>query len=167
MNAETVTKNEATVTLRDVDRHNFRQCIKLDVREEQRGFVASNVISIAQSKVEPECVPQAVYAGEEMVGFIMYGYDTDEREHFIGRVMIDGQHQGKGYGRAAVVEAVRRMRADPGCRAIILCVVPQNVGAQRLYESLGFVKTGEVSESGEVYMRLSFDGGAALEPEAQ
>jgi diamine N-acetyltransferase len=157
VNNPNATKDAAAVTLRDVDRHNFRQCIRLDVREEQRGFVATNVISIAQSKVEPECIPQAVYAGDEMVGFIMYGYDPEEREHFIGRVMIDRSHQGQGYGRAAVVEAIRRMRADPHLRGITLCIVPANEGAQRLYESLGFVLTGEVSESGELYMRLSFE----------
>jgi len=159
MSEQNMTKDEATtVTLRDVDRHNFRQCIKLDVHEEQRGFVASNAISIAQSKVEPENIPQAVYAGEEVVGFIMYGYDPEEREHFICRVMIDKNHQGKGYGRAATVEAVRRMSAEPHCRGITLCVVPGNAGAQKLYESLSFALTGETSASGERYMRLSFDG---------
>lgn len=154
MNEEVTAGRETAVTLRDVDRHNFRECIRLDVREDQRGFVASNAISIAQSKVEPECIPQAVYAGERMVGFVMYGYDPEEREHFIGRVMIDRNHQGKGYGRAAVVEAVRRMRAEPTCKGITLCVVPANAGAQKLYESLGFALTGETSESGELYMRL-------------
>ena len=38
-----------TVTLRDVDRENFMQCVKPEVREEQKGFVAPNVFSIAQS----------------------------------------------------------------------------------------------------------------------
>ena len=144
------------VTLKEIDRENFGRCVKLEVHEDQKGFVAPNVYSIAQSKVEPECIPQAVYAGEEMVGFVMYGYDADERCYCVGRLMIDGRHQGKGYGRAAMVEAVRRMRERPDCREIALSVEPENVGAQKLYESLGFVKTGEVSH-GEEVMRLRFE----------
>jgi diamine N-acetyltransferase len=145
------------VTLREIDRDNFKQCVRLEVREDQKTFVATNVFSIAQSKVEPSFTPQAVYDGEEMVGFVMYGYDADEGCHYVARLMIDKNHQGKGYGRAAMVEAVRRMRAEPGCREIALSVEPENVGAQRLYESLGFRKTGEVVE-GEEVMRLKFDG---------
>ena len=143
-----------TVTLKDVDRENFRQCIKLEVQEAQQGFVASNVFSIAQSKVEPTFTTQAVYDGDEMVGFVMYGYDVDEKRHEVARLMVDKAHQGKGYGRAAMVEVIRRLRAEPGCREIILSVNPENHSARKLYESLGFVKTGEVSY-GEDVMRLA------------
>jgi len=141
------------VTLRDVDRENFGRCIGLEVHEGQRGYVASNLYSIAQSKVEPALRPQAVYDGEEMVGFVMYGYDEEEGCHCIARVMIDKSHQGKGYGRAATTEVVRRLRAEPGCRQIALSVNPENRTAQALYESLGFEKTGEVAH-GEEVMRL-------------
>jgi len=142
------------VTLRDIDRENFNRCVKLEVREEQRGFVAPNVYSIAESTVEPTFTPQAVYDGEEMVGFVMYGYDAEMGCHYVARMMIDKEHQGKGYGRAAMAEAVARMRSDPSCREIALSIVPGNEAAQRLYESLGFRKTGEVSHNEEV-MRLS------------
>ena len=145
-----------TVTLRDVDRENFRQCIKLEVHEAQTSFVASNVFSIAQSKVEPTFTTQAVYDGDEMVGFVMYGYDVDDKRHEVARLMVDKAHQGKGYGRAALVEVIRRLRAEPGCRQIALSVNPENHSARKLYESLGFVKTGEVSH-GEDVMRLGFE----------
>jgi diamine N-acetyltransferase len=48
------------VTLRDIDRNNFKRCIKLEVREDQRNFVASNIYSIAESKVEPTFTPPQV-----------------------------------------------------------------------------------------------------------
>ncbi|HEX8560036.1 MAG TPA: GNAT family N-acetyltransferase [Pyrinomonadaceae bacterium] len=145
-----------TITLRDVDRENFRRCIQLEVHEGQRDYVASNLFSIAQSKVEPAYRTQAVYDGEEMVGFVMYGYDAEEGCHAVSRVMIDKNHQGKGYGRALMTEVVRRLRAEPGCRQIALSVNPANRPAAALYESLGFVKTGEVSH-GEDVMRLRFE----------
>ena len=144
------------VTLRAINRENFARCVKLEVSEEQRGFVAPNVYSVAQSKVEPTYRTEAVYDGEEMVGFVMYGYDEEEGCHCLARLMIDRSHQGKGYGRAATVEVIRRLRAEPGCRQIALSVNPENRAAQALYESLGFRKTGEVSH-GEEVMRLRFD----------
>ena len=144
------------VTLRDITRDNWLQCIKLEVGEDQKTFVSPNVFSIAQASVEPTFNAKAVYADEEMVGFCMYGYDTDDRCYYVGRLMIDKDHQGKGYGRAAIVEAVRRMRERPDCREIALSLKPENVSAQKLYESLGFVKTGEVAH-GEEVMRLRFE----------
>jgi len=144
-----------TITLRDITRENFNRCIELVVREEQKSFVATNVYSIAQSRVEPTFVPQAIYDGEEMVGFVMYGYDPEENCYYVGRLMIDKNQQGKGYGRAAMREAIRRMRKQPDCREIALSIEPENVTAQKLYESLGFVKTGEVAH-GEEVMRLTF-----------
>jgi hypothetical protein len=42
-----------------------------------------------------------------------------------------------------------RLRALPDCDAIWLSVAPQNVAAERLYRSLGFVPTGALDDSGE------------------
>ncbi len=144
------------VRLKDIDRENFRQCVKLEVNEEQRDFVAPNVFSIAQSKVEPEFNVQAVYDGEEMVGFVMYGWEEEEGCHSLARLMIDKNQQGKGYGRAATEEVIRRLRAEPGCKQIVLSVNPANANARALYESLGFAKTGKVAY-GEDVMLLKFE----------
>lgn len=151
-----MTNEKTSVTLRDITRDNFLQCVRLEVRDDQKTFVAANAFSIAQTTVEPTYTAQAVYYGDEMVGFCMYGYDTDENCYYVGRLMIDKQHQGKGYGRAAIVEAIRRMRERADCREIALSVEPSNANAQRLYESIGFVKTGEVVH-GEEVMRLRFE----------
>jgi diamine N-acetyltransferase len=144
------------VTLREIDRENFGRCIKLEVHEGQRGFIFPNVYSIAQSKVEPTFDVQAVYDGEEMVGFVMYGWDEEEGCHCLARLMVDKNRQGKGYGRAATEAVIERLRAEPNCRQIVLSVNPLNTNAQALYESLGFVKTGEVAH-GELVMRLRFE----------
>jgi len=89
-----------------------------------------------------------------MVGFIMYGRDPADNCYCVARLMIDERHQGKGYGRTAMLEAIKRMRAKPDCHEIVLSIEPENVVAEKLYESLGFRKTGEVI-GGEVVMRLS------------
>ena len=144
------------VTLRDIDRENFRAVVKLEVHEDQREFVATNVFSIAQSKVEPTFDVQAVYDGEELVGFVMYGWEEEENCHSLARLMVDKNHQGKGYGRAATEEVIRRLRGEPGCAQVVLSVNPANANARALYESLGFVKTGRVAY-GEDVMLLKFE----------
>ncbi len=62
-----------TMTLREITRENWLQCVRLKVAPEQEPFVAPNGVSLAQSKYEPEWVPLALYDDDEMVGFVMYG----------------------------------------------------------------------------------------------
>lgn len=57
------------IELKRIDRENFRPCVRLEVKEEQKNFVASNMYSIAQAYAEPECEPLAIYAGGELVAF--------------------------------------------------------------------------------------------------
>lgn len=143
------------ISLREITPENFDACIKLQVAEEQKSFVAANVYSIAQSKVYPTHLPWAIYAGDEMVGFVMFGLDTDDDKYYLGRLMIDENHQGRGYGKAATRAVIERMKEIEDCREIYLSFVPGNKGAEKLYLSVGFEKTGEVSEDGEIIMRFA------------
>jgi diamine N-acetyltransferase len=143
-----------SVTLRDITRQNWRECVNLKVRPDQQHFVATNAGSMAQARYEPEWIPLAVYDGATMVGFVMYGIALDDRQHWILRVMVDTAHQGKGYGRAAMRALLTRMRADPTCDEIFISYEPDNAVAEALYLSLGFEKTGAIVE-GEVVARLA------------
>ncbi len=148
-----------TVTLRDITRDNWRECVRMRVEPTQVQFVASNVFSLAQSRYEPECVPLAVYDDEQMVGFVMY--KTEDyglaKVWFIERVMIGEGHQKKGYGRAAMTALIGRLRSHKGYNAILISFVPDNSVAQKLYSDLGFIDTGEIEE-GEMVYRLSLTG---------
>ena len=149
------------ISLRKIDKNNFRECVNLKVAGSQEKFVAPNVMSIAQSKIVfPAANTLAVYAGDEMVGFVMFGYDEDDGHFYLGRLMIDEKHQGKGYGRAATLEVIERMKQIENCREIFLSFVPENTGAEKLYSSVGFEQTGDVSESGEIVMRLAIKNNA-------
>jgi len=142
-----------SVTLRDITRHNWRECVNLKIRPDQQHFVETNAVSMAQACYEPEWIPLAVYDGAAMVGFVMYGIALEDRQHWILRVMVDTAHQGKGYGRATMRELLARMRDDPACDEIFIGYAPDNAVAEALYQSLGFEKTGEIIE-GEVVARL-------------
>jgi diamine N-acetyltransferase len=145
------------VSLQPLTNDNWREAIRLQVTDEQKGYVASNLYSIAESRFEPTCVPLAIYAeesideGEEaqpvMVGFTMY----DATDYYIARFMIDARYQGRGYGRAAMMRLIERFEAERAHPTASLSFVPDNVAAERLYASVGFRKTGEISE-GELVM---------------
>ena len=95
---------------------------------------------------------------ETMVGFAMYGRSPKDGRYFVVRLMIDARYIGKGYGKATMRALVDRMRRLPDCDEIYLSYVPGNVAAETLYLNLGFEKTGEIDEDGEIYMRLRLDG---------
>ena len=143
------------VTLREITPQNFRECIDLKVADGQEKFVAPNVMSIAQTKIYPTFNPFAIYQGDEIVGFVMYGFDPDEKHFYLGRLMIDEKHQGKGYGKAATLVVIERLKQNEDCCEIYLSFVPENTGAEKLYLSVGFERTGKISEHGEVVMKFS------------
>lgn len=68
------------MVFKEITKENFWDCIELSVAKEQVDFVTSNAVSIAQSKVQQECIPLAVYVNEIMVGFVMYCIDEDDGE---------------------------------------------------------------------------------------
>lgn len=144
---------QSLIDLQPLSRENARAVVRLQVAPEQAGFVASNANSIADAYVHRELRPLAVYAGDELVGFAMYGQDPDDGRWWVVRMMIDERFQGRGYGRGAMVALIGLMREEHRCESIRLGVDPANHGAKRLYESLGFRDTGEV-EDGEMVMCL-------------
>lgn len=144
------------VTLRQIDKENFVPVVRLEVLDQQKNFVASNVFSIAEAKIYPENTPLAIYAGETLVGFVMYGYWAEAARHYISRLMIAKEFQGKGYGNAAMQLVIARMKEQYGCQEIYISYDPQNNAARQLYKHLGFAATGELEEGEEVAcLRLS------------
>ena len=135
-----------TVTLRPITRDNLWAVVDLKLHPGQEGFVADNVDSIANAYVEPTFVPLAVYAGDELVGFAMYGQHPRTGAWWLIRLMVDREHQGKGYGRAASEAVIEMMAERVGCEEIVTSFVPSNAVAAGLYASLGFRPTGEIED---------------------
>jgi diamine N-acetyltransferase len=144
--------SEPVVTLREITAETVRAICALEVAPEQRGFVAPNAVSIAQAHFEPKAWFRAVYAGDELVGFVMLYEDPEEHEYFLWRFMVAAEHQGKGYGQRAldlVVERVRRL----GATELRTSYVPGEAGPRDFYLRYGFEETGEV-DGGEHVIRL-------------
>src|SRR5262245_16397511 len=73
-----------------------------------------------------------------MVGFTMY--ELSAGVGIIRRLMIDQRFQGRGYGRAAMLEVIRRLKLHPEVGMIATRHRRENEAAAKLYGSLGFVE---------------------------
>jgi len=143
------------IEFRAITPENYQECIKLTVAESQKTFVASNQRSLADAYVYRDTVhTYSLYANEEMVGFLMMIPDPKEHETmWIWRLMIDQRYQHQGYGKEAMKKAISDTRSIGRFNQIKLDFVPTNLDAKALYESHGFIPTGEI-EDGEVVMVL-------------
>jgi len=142
------------VELKQITKDNYNECLNLAVTDSQKNFVASNTYSLAQAWVFYDTAyPFAIYANNEMVGFIMMGYYKPKGIYNIWRFMIDKRFQNKGYGKAALLLAVKYLKEKYNINELYLSFEPENTTAEKLYNSVGFVRTGEI-ENGEVVMCL-------------
>ncbi|MCL2396747.1 MAG: GNAT family N-acetyltransferase [Defluviitaleaceae bacterium] len=132
------------ISLREITVNNFSDVIALQVADSQTHLVLSNAISIAQSKVMPECIPLAIYKDDMPVGFLMYCKDRDDDEYWLYRLMIDTHHQGHGYAKQAMEILVSKIKEDKTKHKILLGVHRDGGASVRVYQSLGFVFTGQV-----------------------
>ncbi|PKO19295.1 MAG: hypothetical protein CVU39_01710 [Chloroflexi bacterium HGW-Chloroflexi-10] len=140
-----------SITFKEITIDNFRECIGLTVRDDQK-FVAPNVVSIAQSKIEPKYIPLAIYNDETMVGFLMYAFEYADKELYLCRFMIDQNFQHKGYGKGALDILKEIAMQDPGVEKIELSTKPTNVYGIRVYEKFGFKDTGILDDGEEIFV---------------
>ena len=155
------------VVLEPVDRRNYRKLITMQLRPEQARFVTPPRWTLARCYVRLfgdsfEHLPHLIVAAGEVVGYATTVCDpASADDYWIDDIMIDAEHQGKGYGRSALSETIRMIAARyPRCRAVQLTCFHTNTNASALYKSLGFEPTGGVDEEfGEPNYKLT---GAAL-----
>jgi len=144
------------IELRDVTADNWRACADLDVAPEQRAFVHPVTRYLCLCHYGGVWRPLAVCVGDEVVGFVMWAVEPADGSGWIGGLVVDQARQRRGYGRAAVAALCVRLRDEQHCPSCALSYAPDNAGARRLYDSLGFTETGE-REDDEVVARLRFD----------
>jgi diamine N-acetyltransferase len=143
------------VRLKKVTADNWEAVVELELDTDQQDLVASNLYSVAESQFDPDARPRAVYAGRRAVGFLMYDVQSrgKSREASIYRFMIDRKHQGRGYGRAALGEALKEISAIPRIKRVSIRYMPNNPVAKPFYASFGFREVGR-DRDGEVIAEL-------------
>ncbi len=140
-----------TVTLREITIENFVDAIKLEVKEDQTNFVASNAASIAQSKFHTFLECYGIYEDEKMVGFSAFGKNPEDGTIWLVRHMVDKNFQGKGYGKAGLKTVIKFLKDKYSCTEIYLDVVEENEIATNLYIKAGFKLTGKRHEHSPIY----------------
>jgi diamine N-acetyltransferase len=143
------------IELKEITLDNFWKVIELKVKDSQKKFVANNAVSIAQSKIQPECIPLAIYSDDILVGFLMYCIDRTDNNYWFYRVMIDENFQGKGYAKKAMEIIINKIKEDKTHNKIRISAVPENITAKELYKKFGFKLTGEMDDDEEI-MELKY-----------
>ncbi len=154
MNDETPTiSRDSNVSLREVTAETVRVICRLDVSEAQKHFVAPNAISIAEAYFEPKAWFRAIYADETPVGFLMLYDDSDKRDYFLWRYMIDEHYQKMGFGERAMDLLLAYVRSRPGAHELRLSCHPGEEGPEPFYRRYGFTLTGKMLGN-EAEMRI-------------
>ena len=143
------------INFRKITEDNFDAIIKMK-RPEGENFVASNAVSLAQAwlyRDDNDVFPFAIYDDDTIVGFMLLEEDMEDERLDLWRIMLPPQHEGKGYGTAAVELMIRYAKESGRYKRIGLLCGPENHNARHIYDKLGFQPTGEIC-FGDVEMRL-------------
>ena len=125
--------------------------------EQKKVYPRSNAYSIAEGHYpadDDQVWMRAIYAGETPVGFLMTSEAPDQGEYFLWRLMIDAKHQGKGYGRRAVVLLIERIKGSENAKALLTSHLQTDGNAGAFYQKLGFVYTGEILDGCDLLMKM-------------
>lgn len=109
----------------------------------------SNLHSIAQSKFE-ELTACGIFAGDDLVGFLMYG--NFGGVYWVNRIMVDKAYQEMGYGRTALDKLLQQLKTKPDCHEVRTSFVRQNAIAEYFFGMAGFQRIADGLD-GEIVMR--------------
>ena len=142
------------VMLREVTSENVRSLCELEVREEQRKYVVSNAIAIAEACYSDNDWVRGIYSGEVAAGLAVVRIGPDPGSFLLWRFMIDARYQRASLGRAAMSLVIAWIRKQPNNGEFLTSVVPGDLSPRGFYHRLGFADTGEWY-AGESVMRLA------------
>ncbi|MEW1870882.1 GNAT family N-acetyltransferase [Streptomyces caelestis] len=139
--------------LEEITPENLKAALGVRVRPDQEFAVAPVANSLAEAYVRPDSAwPRLIMDGDRAVGFLMAFLDIDWHEDGgsvirsgLWRLNIAAEEQGRGYGRFAV-ESVAEELHRRGTRELYVTWHPGDHGPEDFYLTLGFRRTGEITE---------------------
>jgi diamine N-acetyltransferase len=136
------------VQLREITKGTVREVCALEVRDDQKAYVAANALSIAQAHFEPTAVFRAVYLGEQPIGFVQWRNAETPSVVVLWRFMIDQAYQSEGHGRAVLALALLEMKSG-GFEAVETSVALGPSSPLKFYLSQGFIEANQTTPRGE------------------
>ncbi len=91
----------ASITLEPVTAENIDAVLRLALKPEQTGCVSPPARAIARSCVHRDWIPLAICSDGVPVGFVQYVVGGSDGRSWLRRLLIDGEWQGRGYGKLA------------------------------------------------------------------
>ena len=130
------------VTIRKINPEGY--VTDLAVLPEQEPFVHSAERMLVDVKEDAELHASLfeILADEIPVGLVYYADLPELNVYNLCQFFIDKRYQGKGYGKAALLLVLDKMREEGRYKRVSVTYQERNGAAMRLYESVGFVHTG-------------------------
>jgi diamine N-acetyltransferase len=147
------------VSLQELTSETVIAVTRLAVAENQNALVAPNSVSLAQALFAAEAWYRGIYYGDNLVGFVMLEDESlrspPPKRPGVGlwRFMIDAKYQGRGIGRAAMLQVIEHVRAKGVFESLELSYVPGPGSPEPFYLALGFRHTGRL-DGKEVVLEL-------------
>lgn len=137
------------IIFKNITSDNWKECINLKLSDEEKDFIWPNVYSIAEAQFYPKAISKAIYDGEQMVGYTMFGEDEDDTNLFyIDRLMISKDFRNKGYA-FETIQLIIKEASKNGFKVIGTSVDPENNKMQSLLKKVGFYTENEF-DNGEI-----------------
>lgn len=145
------------IHLEEITPDNWRKINALEVKEEQKHFVASNVAILARAFAyrKDNSKVFAIYNNINPIGLIMQRDLKDENNLIciLDQFMIDKNFQGQRYGKASMELWLSMIKKENRYNAIGLCYIENDNIAEKLYKNLGFIRIPEEDDEDELVMR--------------
>lgn len=147
------------ITLKKVNRQNVEAVLNLEVKEEQKKYVANPCKSLAYAYANKEITEAfGIYFGNQLVGYTSIIFEEEENVFNLWHFFIDQKFQGKGLGKKSltvIMDDLKR-KAKGITNKVALGVEADNSIAIKLYKSFGFLDTGEKDDDGEIIMLYEY-----------
>ena len=132
------------INLREITSKNLKSIIDLNVKEDQKDYVALNSVSIAQGHYSKSAWFKGIFYDDRPVGFVMLDLIEEENKCFLWRFMIDREYQGKGFGKIALTQVIDFVRSLNLYTYIATSYVPAENSAGGFYKNFGFIESEEI-----------------------
>ena len=141
------------VELVEITEETVRSVTKLKVGPEQEKFVAPNAVSLAEALFSARAWYRAIYADDELAGFVMLADDTlltprpSPCEVAVWRLMVVPKFQGKGVGRECMRQVIEHVKAKKGVDMFYTSYAPGEGNPSQFYQKMGFEPNGLMDEN--------------------
>ena len=134
------------INLREITSKNLKSIIDLNVKEDQKDYVALNSVSIAQGHYSKSAWFKGIFNDDRPVGFVMLDLIEEENKCFLWRFMIDREYQGKGFGKIALTQVIDFVKSLNLYTYIATSYVPAENSAGGFYKNFGFIESEEITK---------------------